>query len=161
MKDKRQKRPKYYSTTRPIGQTLEDIRKMLDLFGADRLTVDQQLREGKVTIRFEWQGNVIKIGVDGKRILECLEEVKGISREQRTLEHAVKVGLRLLLNYLHNCFELIDWRLMDAAEMFMPYLVLPGRREMTLKDALIRDGRIMITAENVKKLALPEGDKAS
>jgi len=151
---KSRERPRYFSTSVPAGTTLEHIRQMLVRYKADRLMLYQDLQEGHVGVEFVWQGAAIRLSVSADRILERLEGCSGISKQQRSRDHAMKVGLRLILHYLENAFEMLDWEIMSPAEVFMPYLILPGTQR-TLKDVFIDKGG-MIKLEALQALPKPK-----
>ncbi len=146
-------KPRYFSTSVPVGTTLEHIRQMLVRYKADRLMIYQDSQKGHVGVEFVWQGAAIRLNVSADKILARLEGCSGISKQQRSPEHAMKIGLRLILHYLENAFEMADWEIMSPGEIFMPYLVLPGGRK-TLRDVFL-DAAGMIKLEALQALPKP------
>lgn len=114
---------------------------MLTRYDADQLMILQDLKDGRVGVRFIWKGDPIQITINANAIQHRLESCKGLSRQQRSLDHASKIAMRLLLHFLENNFEMIEWEVMSPAEVFMPYLVLPGTLDTTLKEVLIPHGQ--------------------
>lgn len=151
---KSREKPKYWSTSISMGKSLEQIRKMLVKYGADRLMLYQDNRDGNVGVQFLWKGAEIRIVTSAAKVLARLVGCANVSAKQKTTEHAMEVGMRLILNYLQNCFEMLDWEIMSPAEMFMPYLVLPGGKRI-LKDLFI-DGEGLIRLDAVHALAKPK-----
>ena len=143
-------RPKYFSTQIEIVKSFRHVRELLLKYDADRMMMLEDFEHGQVGVEFVWRKQPIRFVIDTGKILEALEEMPGAGKAKRTMEHAGRVAMRLVLHYLENSFELIEWRVMTPAQPFLPFLVLG--RGVTVSDVLLDVTHEAIEFDKVKAL---------
>lgn len=142
---------KYSSTSIDPGKSIREISYLLRDVGADRFATLQDLKEERIGVQFFWQGQAVELVIDCASIEERLETTAD-RKSKKGPEAAERVAFRLLLNWLENNFELVRWGVVEAMEVFLPYLVLPSGG--TVRELLMPTG-----PDGVRRLALPEAKK--
>ena len=132
---KRRRRPAYETTNVSISRTREQIDDILKRWGVGGIQWQDDFDRGRVTLRFRWKNEddgiryvaryhmdfddeekLRKKAVDGRTGKFSEKKFERVQKERGKQEH------RVLLNFLKNVFEAVDSGIIDAAQIFLPWL---------------------------------------
>ena len=131
----RRPRRAYEKTNVPIARTREQIDEILKRWGVGGIQWQDDFDKGRVTLRFRWKNeddgiryvaryhmdfdDDVKLrekAVDGRTGKYSEKKFERVQKERGKQEH------RVLLNFLKNVFEAVDSGIIDAAQIFLPWL---------------------------------------
>ncbi len=140
-----------YTTTVPVKETVGDILDLLPRYGARNVALDYDAAGAPTAVTFiilTKQGPLrYRQGVDRDRVLARLRDLaeeRDASNKRRlplnrvTVEHAERVGWRILRDWLKAQLALIHIGLASLEEVFLPYQLIEttgGHGQQTFFDA--------------------------
>lgn len=118
---------KGYTTTISVAKTTVEIQTMLSRRGVTRMSTmfdDDAVPSGlafEMKTDFGLREFALPVRIDG--VLDILTEAPGLSRAQRTREHAAKVAWRIARDWLDAQMALVDAALAPLDEVLFPFML--------------------------------------
>lgn len=125
---------KNYTTEVNATRTIGEISDQLVSHGARRVQVDYDTQRQIEGIAFDFpvQGINIhfRLPTNAQGVHAVLQSQAGVDRRQKTLEHAHKVSLRILKDWIAAQMAIVEAGAAQLAEVFLPYAVQADGKTM-------------------------------
>lgn len=115
------------SATRTVGE----IQAMLAKAHAAYTVVKYDAVGQPITLIFEFAHNTYLLPCRSEAILKLLQSNPHVPRSLRSQEQATRVGWRILKDWLAVTLALLEMRLADPEELFMPFMVTNDQSQAT------------------------------
>ena len=116
-----------YTTKIDSYKTITEIQKILAKAGASKMIIDNDNKGNPVALTFciEWKGVncafCLPCNFDG--VLRAMTKDKSVSRSSCTEEQALRVGWRILKDWIEAQLAIVNAELATMAEIFLPYVI--------------------------------------
>lgn len=134
-----------YTTQVKYEKTIGEVQKCLVAHGANKIVTDYQ--DGlptAVTFCLMMDGNMVGFSLpcnyDG--VLKAMERDKKVVRRLCTKEQALRVSWRIVKDWVEAQMAIVDARLADVAEVFLPYAIT--RSGQTLYNEVRSNGTLLL-----------------
>lgn len=135
-----------YTTSIDADKTINEIAKCLVAHGADKIVTDYS--EGlpcAVTFCLTVDGNMVAFSLpanyDG--VLQSMKKDRKVPGRLCTKEQALRVSWRIIKDWVEAQMALVEAKLADTAEVFLPYAVT--KQGNTLYKQLKSNGMLQLT----------------
>ena len=147
----------YKSSTRSVGRSQEDVRRVLAKYGASRVSFEEDWTgSGIVAVRFMFLINSIPYGVRIRSKVPYVENktpTRGKLRSQDQIyklrEQAQRTIWRAIYWAIKSRMEAVEFGIETFQEAFLAHFEIPGQDGDTIGDRLIPQldsGRLMLPA---------------
>lgn len=121
--------PAWSDTNVPVIRSLNQIRELLQAYGADRWSFPED-NTGDIQIYFELRGIPVNLTLHAKQMHHRLREYHTRTRDSELLERAKRIIARQAVNYLKVTFEVMETGLFSPIEALLPHMTDSGGRRV-------------------------------
>ena len=115
-----------YTTTVDCHKTISEISKLLMSRGATKIIVDNEnLQPVSISFCIDWSGSIVafKMPCNFNGVLSSMKKSKSIAKSKCTREQALRVGWRILKDWIAAQMAIVEAEMATMAEVFLPYAI--------------------------------------
>lgn len=135
-----------YTSKIDAYKTLSEIQKILSDHGATKCIIDNDFMGNPVAITFhlQWlnQTMAYMLPCNFEGVLRAMKRNKKVPRNLCTDEQALRVGWRIIKNWIEAQMAIVDAEVAGMAEVFLPYNVMKNGK--TLYKFLEQDHTLLL-----------------
>jgi hypothetical protein len=135
-----------YTTKIDSYKTITEIQQLLSRRGANKMIVDNDATGNPVALTFciQWKGSLVGFALpcNFEGVLKAMHNNKKVPRALCTEDQALRVGWRIVKDWVEAQMAIVEAQLSDIVEVFLPYALT--RNGATLYDFLQTDSRLLI-----------------
>jgi glucan biosynthesis protein len=117
---------KNYTTKIDAYKTISDIQKLLSKNGAQKIVIDNDQNGNPIALTFtiDWNGqqNAYALPCNFSGVLKSLKK-SGVAKSLQTEEQAVRIGWRVILDWVTAQLAFREAEMCSLPEIFLPYAV--------------------------------------
>lgn len=135
-----------YTTSIEAEKTISEITKCLVKHGATKIVADyQDLLPCAVTFCLTVDGQMVAFSLPAnyEGVLQSMKKDKKVPQRLCTKEQALRVSWRIVKDWVEAQMAIVEAKLADAAEVFLPYAVT--KTGTTLYKEIRGNGMLMLT----------------
>lgn len=137
-----------YTTKIDSYKTITEIQKILAKNGANKMIVDNDLDGNPVSLTFciQWNGmaTAFNLPCNFEGVLRSLKHDSKVPKKLKTEEQALRVGWRILKDWVEAQLAIVKADLASMAEVFLPYAVT--KSGTTLYNHIQSDNQLLLGA---------------
>jgi hypothetical protein len=111
-----------YRTEVPASKTVGEIQAMIAKAGCTRMMIEYHAGE-PVTLLFEFEKRQYRLPCRHEAVLAALKKDMAVPRRLATLQHAQRVGWRIVKDWVEAQMAIISVGMVKADEIFLPYQI--------------------------------------
>lgn len=134
-----------YTTKIDSYKTIAEIQKILSVKGAQKIIMDNDQAGTPIGLTFiiDWNGPVaFSLPCKYEGVLNAMKRDKKVPRSACTMEQALRVGWRILKNWIEAQLAIVESEMAYLPEVFLPYAVTKTQR--TLFDHISGDSSLLL-----------------
>jgi hypothetical protein len=134
-----------YTTSIEAEKTINEITKCLVKHGASKVVVDYKDQlPSAVTFCLTVDGNMVAFALPAnyEGVLSCMKKDGKLPLRLLTKEQALRVSWRIIKDWVEAQMAIVEAKLADAAEVFLPYAVT--KNGSTLYREIKSNGMLML-----------------
>ena len=139
-----------YTTQIDSYKTITEIQQILAKGGAKKMIVDNDDNGLPIALTFcvEWHGSPLAFALpcNFEGVLKAMKKSSKVPRSLCTNEQALRVGWRIVKDWVAAQLAIVEAQLADVAEVFLPYAVT--KSGTTLYKHIQTDSRLLLSAPN-------------
>lgn len=120
---------KNYTTKIDAYKTISEIQKLLSKNGAQKIVIDNDYNGNPIALTFtiDWNGqqNAYSLPCNFSGVLKSLKK-SGVVKSLQTEEQAVRIGWRVILDWVNAQMAFREAEMCSLPEIFLPYAVTKG-----------------------------------
>ncbi len=136
-----------YTTKIDSYKTITEIQKILAQGGANKIIIDNDTNGMPTALTFciDWEGTPIAFSLpcNFTGVLKAMRNNKKVPNSFCNEEQALRVGWRILKDWVEAQMAIVEAKLANTAEVFLPYAVT--KQGTTLYKFLSEDKQLLIT----------------
>lgn len=136
-----------YTTKIDSYKTITEIQQILSKSGARKMVVDNDSSGNPVALTFaiEWNGllTAFQLPCNFEGVLKAMKKSPKVPRSLQTEEQALRVGWRIVKDWVEAQLAIVEAQLASMAEVFLPYAVT--KTGTTLYAHLQQDKTLLLT----------------
>ena len=152
----------YWNTRVPVSKTQQDIRNLLEKFGAEGFSFSESFKdEGRAAVSFVYKGLPAQMQVDPKKVAQLHLQKNpyhyGMKRsraeyEKWAMNKAKAVAFRVLFYGIKAMLIMVEYGVLEFEEVFLAHFVLDAKganprplgREYIPKLAELVEGKLLL-----------------
>jgi len=122
-----------YTTQISYHKTLSEIQSILTKAGATKIMTDNEnMRPVSVSFCINWSGQLVAflMPCNFKGVLAAMKRNTKVPRNKCTEEQALRVGWRILKDWIEAQLAIVDADMVTIVEVFMPYAITKNGQTM-------------------------------
>lgn len=135
-----------YTTKIDSYKTITEIQQILSRRGATKMIVDNDIKGNPIALTFciQWRDSPLLFALpcNFEGVLRAMKNNKKVPRSQCTEQQALKVGWRIVKDWVEAQMAIVEAQLAELAEVFLPYAVTKNGN--TLYKFIQTDSRLLL-----------------
>jgi hypothetical protein len=140
-----------YTTKIDSFKTITEIQQMLAKSGANKCVIDNDSNGNPVSLTFciNWNGimTAFALPCNFEGVLRAMKKSSKVARSLCTEEQALRVGWRIVKDWVEAQLAIVEAQLSTIAEVFLPYVIT--KNGTTLYNYLQEDKTLLLPATEV------------
>jgi len=137
-----------YTTQVPTDKTIAEVQKLLIANGASAILLEYDgegyIKALSFKLRIGEEDAGFNLPCDWRPVLKILEEDSSVPNRYANTEQAVRVGWRIINEWLKAQMAIIQTNMVKFDQVFLPYRVVKGGKtyyELSKSNNLLKNGR--------------------